>query len=182
MNDQIEKTQYHNGFYAAAESVWHEEDLSFQHEVQLGVEPPVMDFLIIKKATEEKLTDPVGEMFLGYNVFEYKSPKDTANLKAFMNTIAYALRFYFLTKECELSSLTATVALHQHPDKMLAELRDNGFEITTPCEGLYRIQNRLPIPVQIMVTSKLDRPEYKVFKLLKKGVTAEQIREIIDVE
>ena len=65
MSDETSKIGYHYGFYAAMKVEYglRHADLTYEQEVQLGEEPIRLDFLIIKKNSNEVLTDPIGSLF-----------------------------------------------------------------------------------------------------------------------
>ena len=67
--------QWHPAFYGAAELEFREnkKDLIFEREYNLSKEPIRTDLLIIKKATETKIRNEIGDIFRTYNVIEEKT-------------------------------------------------------------------------------------------------------------
>ena len=77
MND-IERTRFHYGFYAAMKVEYDlaKAPVTYEQEKELGEDPVRLDFLIIKKEKDAILDDPIGKFFRAVNLFEYKSRKD----------------------------------------------------------------------------------------------------------
>ena len=178
MADETGRIRYHYGFYAAMKV---EYDLvharvKYEQEVQLGEDPVRLDFLIIK--TEGKLEDPIGEYFRKVNLFEYKSPEDGLSIDDFCKAQGYALIYKGYGRkenELRLGEITLTLVRHRYPRELMKELKKSGYDIRETHRGIYRVEGRMMIPVQIVVSSRLEEGEYEGLKLLAKGCTKEAL-------
>ena len=57
-----------------------------------------MDLLIIKKDAGVTITNQIGDIFRGHNVFEYKSPGDALTIDDYYKTVGYAYLYKGLGK------------------------------------------------------------------------------------
>ena len=130
--------------------------------------------------TDGKLSDPIGEYFRKVNLFEYKSPEDELSIDDFYKAQGYALIYKGYDRkvdELPIEELTLTLVRHVCPRKLLKALRKSGYKIEESHRGIYRIEGRISIPVQIVVSSRLEEGEYEGLKLLAKGSTKEAVVE-----
>lgn len=180
MADETGRTRYHYGFYAAMKN---EYDLAhagvkYEQEIQLGEDPVRLDFVIRK--VEGELKDPIGEYFRNLNLFEYKSPEDGLSIDDFCKAQAYALMYKGngrKVNELPLGEITLTIVRHTYPRELMKALKESGYEIHEAHRGIYRIEGKMMIPVQIVVSSRLEEGEYEGLKLLAKGSTKEAVVE-----
>ena len=89
--------QWHPAFYAGIQIELEDEadKLTFEREYPLATKPILIDVLIIKKNTEEKIKKNIGRIFRRYNIVEYKSPKDYLSI----NDLYNSFRLCFLYSE-----------------------------------------------------------------------------------
>ena len=150
--------------------------VKYEQEIQLGEDPVRLDFLIMK--TDGKLKDPIGEYFRKVNLFEYKSPEDELSIDEFYKAQGYALIYKGYDRkvdELPIEELTLTLVRHVCPRKLLKALRKSGYKIEESHRGIYRIDGKISVPVQIVVSSRLAEGEYEGLKLLAKGCTKEAL-------
>lgn len=183
MKNEIDKVEYHYGFYGAVHASYEPTKVKMQYlqEHELGDEPVRMDMLILKHDTTP-LTDPVGSFFKTHNVLEYKSPADQLSVKDFYKVQGYALLYQGLSSEADAVSireLTISIFRHTYPRKMFRELENSGFSIDMVHPGVYHVTGAISVPVQIVVTSHLPEGEYEVFKVLAKNASKEDILNVL---
>ncbi len=180
MAQESGRTRYHYGFYSAMKVEYDlvQARVKYEQEVQLGEDPVRLDFLIIK--TEGKLEDPIGEYFRKVNLFEYKSPEDGLSIDDFCKAQGYALMYKGYGRkvnELPLTEITLTIVRHVYPRELMKALKELGYEIHEAHRGIYRVEGKMMIPVQIVVSSRLAEGEYEGLKLLAKGSTKEAVVE-----
>lgn len=178
MAQESGRTRYHYGFYSAMKV---EYDLvharvRYEQEIELGEDPVQLDFLIIK--TEGELKDAIGEYFRRVNLFEYKSPEDGLSIDDFYKAQGYALIYKEYDRkvnELPIEEITLTFVRHVYPRELMKALKKSGYEIRETHRGIYRIEGKIIIPIQIVVSSRLAEGEYEGLKLLAKGCTKEAV-------
>ena len=178
MAQESGRVRYHYGFYSAMKVEYDllQAEVKYEQEIQLGEDPVRLDFLIMK--TDRKLKDPIGEYFRKVNLFEYKSPEDELSIDEFYKAQGYALIYKGYDRkvdELPIEELTLTLVRHVCPRKLLKALRKSGYKIEESHRGIYRIEGKISIPVQIVVSSRLEEGEYEGLKLLAKGCTKEAV-------
>ncbi|MBR0169006.1 MAG: hypothetical protein IJQ08_10060 [Synergistaceae bacterium] len=178
MAQESGRTRYHNGFYAAMKVEYDliHAEVKYEQEIQLGEDPVRLDFLIIK--AEGELKDAIGEYFRKVNLFEYKSPEDGLSIDDFYKAQGYALIYKGYDRkvnELPIEEITLTFVRHVYPRELMKELKKSGYEIRETHRGIYRVEGRMMIPVQIVVSSRLAEGEYEGLRLLAKGCTKEAV-------
>ena len=151
-------------------------EVKYEQEIQLGEDPVRLDFLIIK--AEGELKDAIGEFFRKVNLFEYKSPEDGLSIDDFYKAQGYALIYKGYDRkvnELPIEEITLTFVRHVYPRELMKELKKSGYEIRETHRGIYRIEGKIIIPIQIVVSSRLAEGEYEGLKLLAKGCTKEAL-------
>ena len=183
MKNEIGRTEYHYGFYGAVHASYEPTNVKMQYlqEHELGDEPVRMDMLILKQDTAP-LTDPVGSFFKTHNVLEYKSPADQLSVKDFYKVQAYALLYHGLSSTGDpvsIETLTVSIFRHTYPRKMFRELENGGFRLELVHPGVYHVKGAISVPAQIVITSRLPKGEYEVFKVLAKDASKEDILKVL---
>lgn len=122
MEDMIQR---HPAFYGATELEFREnkKDLIFEREYNLSKEPIRTDLLIIKKTTEAKIRNEIGEIFRTYNVIEYKSPEDGLTIDDYFKTIGYACLYKGLgetVNQIPAEQLTVSLVRDTYPAERMS--------------------------------------------------------------
>lgn len=182
MAEERGRTRFHYGFYAAMKVEYDlaKAPVTYDQEKELGEDPVRLDFLIIKKDSSVELSDHIGEFFKNVNLFEYKSPEDGLSIDDFYKAEGYGLiykGFDRTVNELPIEQMTLTLVRHAYPREMVNTLQKSGFEILKSHPGIYRIDGKVSIPVQLVVSSQLPPGEYEGLKLLAKGTTKREIVE-----
>lgn len=185
MAEERGRTRFHYGFYAAMKVEYDlaKAPVTYDQEKELGEDPVRLDFLIIKKDSSVELSDHIGEFFKNVNLFEYKSPEDGLSIDDFYKAEGYGLiykGFDRTVNELPIEQMTLTLVRHAYPREMINTLQESGFEILQSHPGIYRIDGKVSIPVQLVVSSQLPLGEYEGLKLLAKGTTKREIVEYVE--
>ena len=180
MTQEDGRTRYHYGFYAAMKVCYDllKARVTYEQEKQLGEDPIRLDFLIIKKDNDVTLHDPIGEFFRAVNLFEYKSPEDGLSIDDFYKAQGYGLIYKGYDRkvnELPIEEMTLTLVRHSYPRELMRMLKKIGFIIDEPYNGIYRVEGKVSIPVQIVVSSRLTDGEYDGLQLLAEGCTKEAV-------
>lgn len=185
MAEESGRTRFHYGFYAAMKVEYdlQKAPVTYDQEKQLGEEPVRLDFLIIKKESESKLTDHIGEFFKGVNLFEYKSPEDGLSIDDFYKSEGYGLIYKGYDRpvnDLPIDQMTLTLVRHAFPRDMVGALKQSGFTVENPYPGIYRIDGKISIPAQLVVSSQLPPGEYEGLRLLAKGITKQEVVDYVE--
>ncbi|MBR2216144.1 MAG: hypothetical protein IJ849_10375 [Selenomonadaceae bacterium] len=78
--------------------------------------------------------------------------------------------------ELPISEITLTLVRHRYPREMIKALEKDGFAVTSEAPGIYKIDGRISITTQLVVTSQLPANEYTGLKLLVGGCTEEDVK------
>lgn len=180
MTKETGRIRFHYGFYVAMKVEYDiiHADLTYEQEKQLGEDPIRLDFLIIKKDSSVTLHDPIGEFFKAVNLFEYKSPEDSLTIDSFYKAQGYGLIYKGYGRkvnELPVEDMTLTLVRHSYPRDLMKALKSSGFIICETHPGIFRVDGKIPIPVQIVVSSRLPDGEYNGLKLLAGGCTRDDI-------
>jgi hypothetical protein len=89
--------QWHPAFYAGIQIEFEAEadKLTFIREYPLATRPILIDVLIVKKNTEEKLEKNIGRIFRKHNIVEYRKHRRNELYKSVMNIIVRANKEQF---------------------------------------------------------------------------------------
>ena len=89
--------QWHPAFYAGIQIEFEAEvdKLTFIREYPLATKPILIDVVIVKKNTEEKLEKNIGRIFRKHNIVEYRKHRRNELYKSVMNIIVRANKEQF---------------------------------------------------------------------------------------
>jgi hypothetical protein len=153
--------------------------LSFEFEHPLTTEPLRIDVVIIKKEKGVVIEKPIGVLFKGVNLLEYKSPQDYLATDDFHKVGAYA-RLYSVLNQVDITDITISFVEEAHPRKLLEFLKDvYGYGVTEKWPGIYHVAGDI-LPVQIIESKRLSGDDSIWLKELRGGLNAERLREILE--
>ena len=180
MAQEAGRIRFHYGFYAAMKLEYDiiHAPVTYEQEIQLGEDPVRLDFLIIKKDAYIVMKDPIGEFFRAVNLFEYKSPEDGLSIDDFYKAVGYAFIYKGYDRkvnELPIEDMTLTLVRHSYPRELIKALKQSGFTVDEKYPGIYRIDGKISIKIQIVVSSRLPDGEYEGLQLLTSGCTKEAI-------
>lgn len=153
--------QWHPEFIAAMNLEFKEnrDELIFEKHT-LSIKPPESDRLIIKKDSVVPIPNEIGALFRGYNIIEYKSPKDNLDIDALYKSIAYALLYKADGKsvdERKADDITVSIIKNSKPKELFKYLNKHSYSLTTHADGIYYIEKTEWFPIQIIVIEELNK-------------------------
>ena len=156
--------QWHPAFYASIQIELSDEadKLIFEREHNLGTKPMLIDVLVIKKNTEDRILKNIGRIFRKFNIVEYKSPEDYLSIDDFYKVYGYCC-FYKSQADkqngIKVDELTITFICSHYPRKFLKHLTSKRQIRIKKCDkGIYYLIGDI-IPMQLIVTPKLSKEE-----------------------
>ncbi len=184
MAGKIERDHWHPGFLGAMELEFidYKDELVFDGEHQLSKEPLKMDLLIIKKKKDAVIANQIGAIFRQYNIFEFKSPRDSLTIDDYIKTVGYAYLYKGLGKsvnEIPHSELTVTLVRDILPEGLFKSIAAEGGAIREIYPGIYHISGIVGIPTQFVLTSRLDKKHHTTLRLLTENAKEEDIENFL---
>ena len=184
MKNAPDKLQWHPAFCAAAGLEFHEdiERLELKPEYNLSKEPIRIDLLIIKEESDRRIKNEIGHIMKKYNVIEYKSPEDALTIDDFYKTVGYACLYKGYGERVDavpINELTVSIFRAKRPEKMFLTLQKYGHKIKEKYSGIYYVTERLPFPVQIIVTQELEPREHRSLRILSNHAKKEDVEEFL---
>ena len=184
MKNAPDKLQWHPAFCAAAGLEFHEdiERLELKPEYNLSKEPIRIDLLIIKEESNRRIKNEIGHIMRTYNVIEYKSPEDALTIDDFYKTVGYACLYKGYGERVDavpINELTVSIFRAKRPEKMFLTLQKYGHKIKEKYSGIYYVTERLPFPVQIIVTQELEPREHRSLRILSNHAKKEDVEEFL---
>lgn len=151
------------------------DDLYFDEEFILNTGPLRIDLLIIKKNENAVIKSGLGAFFKKINIWEYKNPKDTLNVKEFNKGLAY-LHLYIASssEKISLSDVTLTFLRYYKPRDLFKELEKAGYKIEEYEPGIYHLGMMGQPNIQIIVSRLLDS-KYEWVKAISDKIPLSEI-------
>jgi hypothetical protein len=114
--------------------------LTFIFEHPLNSEPLRIDVVIIKKEPGTVIDNPIGAIFRGVNIVEYKSPGDHLSVSDYHKVGAYT-RLYSVQNGVETGDMSISFVTAGHPRKLFEYVKkEYGFEVREGRRGIYGIR------------------------------------------
>lgn len=178
-------TQWHLGLKPAVDLELAKEraNLSYFREYNLNHQALEIDLLIIKKESDQPITNEIGKLFRKYNIIEYKSPADQLNVDTFYKAGAYASLYkaYGNTvDEPKADEITISLIRKSKPVKLFQYFEDKKITIKNPYKGIYYIMDEVLFPTQIIVTKEMDPKEHIWLTALSDGMNKHQLKELLE--
>ncbi|MBQ9232749.1 MAG: hypothetical protein IJ167_01760 [Lachnospiraceae bacterium] len=186
--EDIENIKWHPGFYGSIEYILklYKKTLFFDTEYVLSKESVVMDMLIIKKKKDIVIDNPIGQIFRKYNIVEYKSPRDELSIDDLYKTIGYAGLYKGNGKsvnEIPADDMSISIFRHSYPRELFKSLNELSAEIDEVYPGIYYVKGIINIPLQIVVTKRLEKGKFEALKILAPDADEDEVRKFIsDIE
>ena len=151
------------------------DDLYFDEEFILNTGPLRIDLLIIKKNENAVIKSGLGAFFKKINIWEYKNPKDSLNVKEFNKGLAY-LHLYIASSndKISLSDVTLTFLRYYKPRDLFKELEKAGYKIEEYEPGIYHLGMMGQPNIQIIVSRLLDS-KYEWVKAISDKIPLSEI-------
>ena len=163
MSEKTEKLQWHPAFCAATELELRQDldVLELIPEYNLSKKPLQIDLVIIKKMDWKRtLQNEIGHIMRGHNILEYKGPGDELTIDSFFKVIGYASLYKaqgIAVNKIPASEVTVSFFRNAYPKALFQELKKEGYILKKMYPGIYYVRGKVPFPVQVVVTSQLER-------------------------
>lgn len=182
-NTNEKRVQWHPACFAALNLEFSEnkEDLEFFQEQAVNDLPLRIDALVIKKTHNRKIRNEIGENFRWYNLIEYKSPDDELTFNSFLKGIAEVYLYKIKQEKTRIDSYSLSFIRARKPVTLFGVLKRHGFIIEEKYPGVYYVSGRNIVPIQIIVTSRLNKEAHIWLNSLTKALSIEQARELVSV-
>ena len=180
-----EKTDWHTAFQSAMELELraNKTELTYQREYELTKQPMRIDFLVIKKNSDVKIKNEIGQIFRRYNIMEYKSPDDDLTIDTFFKVLGYGCIYKAETghkvDEIPARELTISFVRERKPRKMMHMLQESGCAVEMKFPGIYYVSGSV-FPVQIIVGRELSEKSHICLKALTRNLTLDQKMELVE--
>lgn len=172
MSGKTEKLQWHPAFCAATELELRQDldVLELIPEYNLSKKPLQIDLVIIKKMDWKRtLQNEIGHIMRGHNILEYKGPGDELTIDSFFKVIGYASLYKaqgIAVNKIPASEVTVSFFRNAYPKALFLELKKEGYILKKMYPGIYYVRGRVPFPVQVVVTSQLERKAHCSLRVL----------------
>ena len=172
MSGKAEKLQWHPAFCAATELELRQDldVLELIPEYNLSKKPLQIDLVIIKKMDWKRtLQNEIGHIMRGHNILEYKGPGDELTIDSFFKVIGYASLYKaqgIAVNKIPASEVTVSFFRNAYPKALFQELKKEGYILEKMYPGIYYVRGKVPFPVQIVVTSQLERKAHCSLRVL----------------
>ncbi len=184
-SDEKKRLDWHSGFEGGLMLSLrrYAKDLQIEREHPLSSEPLRIDFLVIKKRPDVLIDNAMGREFKTYNLIEYKNPNDELNIDVLWKVIGYAClnkSFGNSVDAIKSDEITVTILRAAKPAGLLKNLDTAGVNVEKTTPGIYKIDGRIRMPVNIVVIGELQDSELKALSVMRPGVDADTVRQFID--
>ena len=172
MSGKAEKLQWHPAFCAATELELRQDldVLELIPEYNLSKKPLQIDLVIIKKMDWKRtLQNEIGHIMRGHNILEYKGPGDELTIDSFFKVIGYASLYKaqgIAVNKISASEVTVSFFRNAYPKALFQELKKEGYILKKMYPGVYYVRGKVPFPVQVVVTSQLERKAHCSLRVL----------------
>ncbi len=172
MSGKAEKLQWHPAFCAATELELRQDldVLELIPEYNLSKKPLQIDLVIIKKMDWKRtLQNEIGHIMRGHNILEYKGPGDELTIDSFFKVIGYASLYKaqgIAVNKISASEVTVSFFRNAYPKALFQELKKEGYILKKIYPGIYYVRGKVPFPVQVVVTSQLERKAHCSLRVL----------------
>lgn len=172
MSGKAEKLQWHPAFCAATELELRQDldVLELIPEYNLSKKPLQIDLVIIKKMDWKRtLQNEIGHIMRGHNILEYKGPGDELTIDSFFKVIGYASLYKaqgIAVNKIPASEVTVSFFRNAYPKALFQKLKKEGYILKKMYPGIYYVRGKVPFPVQVVVTSQLERKAHCSLRVL----------------
>ena len=172
ISGKAEKLQWHPAFCAATELELRQDldVLELIPEYNLSKKPLQIDLVIIKKMDWKRtLQNEIGHIMRGHNILEYKGPGDELTIDSFLKVIGYASLYKaqgIAVNKIPASEVTVSFFRNAYPKALFQELKKEGYILKKMYPGIYYVRGKVPFPVQVVVTSQLERKAHCSLRVL----------------
>ena len=172
MSGKTEKLQWHPAFCAATERELRQDldVLELIAEYNLSKKPLQMDHgLRHTVECRRTLQHAIGRLMRGHHVLDHKGPGDELTIDSFFKVIGYASLYKaqgIAVNKIPASEVTVSFFRNAYPKALFLELKKEGYILKKMYPGIYYVRGKVPFPVQVVVTSQLERKAHCSLRVL----------------
>ena len=159
---QQKPIQYHVGFIGSMQcELWdYRKQISIEAEKELTSKPLHIDCTIFKTDVSTTIKPAIASHFLGHNLIEYKSWRQSLHWSTVLQLATYAMQYSRLTIHSNpgiLEDITMTVFTYKYNPKFFANLSEHKCSYVEKYPGVYEITGFSIIPLYIVVIKNLPK-------------------------
>ena len=178
------RSDWHKAFEALLRlTIYKYKGVSIQTEVEIGVDAPRMDYMILTEEKEQEFEESIFKIFRQTNVLEFKRPSDALNWRVIYKIIGYAgLLIGTAEHENDMPKDQVTISIFRsvkNPE-LFKEMEEAGELVRTETPGIYHVTRLTKLPFQIVITSELEGGEYAAYRALTDRAGETDIERVID--
>mgnify|MGYP007069937947 CR=1 FL=1 len=178
------RSDWHKAFEALLRlTIYKYKGVSIQTEVEIGVDAPRMDYMILTEEKEQEFEESIFKIFRQTNVLEFKRPSDALNWRVIYKIIGYAgLLIGTAEHENDMPKDQVTISIFRsvkNPE-LFKEMEESGELVRTETPGIYHVTGLTKLPFQIVITSELEGEEYAAYRALTDRAGETDIERVID--
>lgn len=136
--------------------------LQFVSEYVLGKNSYRIDFLVVKKLSEQPVLKNFARIFKKYNLFEFKGVHSSVTIASYYKTLGYAGLFIdqtYKTDSCTALDISISFLTFRYPQRLIKHLRkERHLKVEKSSPGIYDI-NKETFKIQIIVIRELPPTE-----------------------
>ena len=159
-------------------------DVTIRTEVELGVDPPRTDYVILTGSETQEFEESIFKIFRKINILEYKNPNDALNMRTIYKICGYAYLMIGLAEhegDVPPEDVTLSIFRSTKNKELFKALEENGQLQKTQWHGIYNLTGITPLPFQIVITSELEGLEYVAFRALTDKASKDDVEDLMDV-
>lgn len=177
--DEQGKIYWHEPFFEGLQLVLNSYDelLDFESEHPLSKEALIVD-VIVKKKKNAPINKDIAKIFRGYNLFEFKSEKDSLSVRDYDKVVSYA-RLYSSFENVPISDITVSFAFTMFPRELVKHLREERqFTVLDMGDGIYYIEGDT-FPIQLLESKNLSK-ENLLLRNLRSNLSEEEFNDTLN--
>ena len=179
-----ERNHWHPAFVGATE--WelrdNKNDLIFESEHQLNMEPLKVDMLVIKKEPSAVVENEIGKIFKRHNLVEFKGYGDGFSIDDYYKVMGYACIYKSLgehVNDIPAEDVTITVMRAAYPRELEKYLRTKGLKFQERYPGIYYLIGNPLFEMQYIVTTGLDKEKHATLRILREQAEKEDVKRFL---
>jgi hypothetical protein len=125
------------------------------------------------------IDNPLGAIFRGVNIVEYKSPGHHLSMFDYLKAGAYARLYASLTRISN-RDITITFVVEAYPKKLMGEIAGHGYKVKKKGPGIYYVLGDM-FEIQVVVVKQLTGEDGGLWlKDLRRDLNGEELQGILE--
>ena len=182
--EAVPRNDWHKAFEAFLNiRISRYEGVELDKEVEVGVDPPRIDFIILVNDGTAVFEESIFKLFRKVNIIEYKSQDDSLNEDVLYKACGYAGMYISTTAHktgVSRDDVTISVFRTVKNKRLFSDLEKAGRLTKTDTPGIYHVSVFWDIPFQIIITSELEGPEYAACRVIAAEVQEADVQQVVN--